>query len=122
MTVRLNPYLNFGGKAREAMEFYQSIFGGKLDVMTYGDMPEMPGSDPSQEVRVMHSSLATDDGLHLMGADAPTPTGEPSDGNMSVSLSGDDESTMRATGTSSPTVPRSLYRWRRRRGVTPSEC
>ena len=27
----LNPYLNFRGNAREAMEFYQSVLGGELD-------------------------------------------------------------------------------------------
>ena len=26
----LNPYLNFRGQAREAMEFYRSVLGGEL--------------------------------------------------------------------------------------------
>ena len=30
MPSRLNPYLSFAGNAREAMEFYQSVFGGEL--------------------------------------------------------------------------------------------
>ena len=44
MATKLYPYLNFPGNAREAMEFYQSVFGGKLDVMTFGDygMEGMP--------------------------------------------------------------------------------
>lgn len=37
MATRLCPYLNFPGNAREAMEYYHSIFGGKLDVMTFAD-------------------------------------------------------------------------------------
>ena len=28
MAVALNPYLSFKSNAREAMEFYQSVFGG----------------------------------------------------------------------------------------------
>ena len=28
MASRLNPYLNFRGQAREALEFYESVFGG----------------------------------------------------------------------------------------------
>ncbi len=32
MVSRLNPCITFGGNAREAMEFYQSVFGGELDV------------------------------------------------------------------------------------------
>ena len=34
----LNPYLNFDGNAREAIEFYKGVFGGELNVMTFGDM------------------------------------------------------------------------------------
>lgn len=35
MTISLNPYLNFAGNTREAMEFYQSIFGGELTIATF---------------------------------------------------------------------------------------
>jgi len=27
---QLNPYLNFNGDARQAVEFYQGVFGGNL--------------------------------------------------------------------------------------------
>jgi PhnB protein len=37
MTSRLNPYLTFNGNAREAMEFYQSVFGGELRISTFGE-------------------------------------------------------------------------------------
>ena len=30
MASRLNPYLNFNGNARQALEFYASVFGGNL--------------------------------------------------------------------------------------------
>ena len=30
MASRLNPYLSFSDNARQAMEFYQSVFGGEL--------------------------------------------------------------------------------------------
>ena len=32
MVTRLNPYITFGGNAREAMDFYQSVFGNALDL------------------------------------------------------------------------------------------
>jgi PhnB protein len=35
MTVRLNPYLNFRDTAREALEFYHSVFGGELRMNTF---------------------------------------------------------------------------------------
>ena len=31
----LNPYLSFKNEAREAMEFYRSVFGGELRVSTF---------------------------------------------------------------------------------------
>ena len=35
MASRLNPYLSFRDDAREAMEFYHGVFGGKLDMTTF---------------------------------------------------------------------------------------
>ena len=29
--IQLGPYVNFQGRAREAMEFYHKVLGGKLD-------------------------------------------------------------------------------------------
>ena len=37
MASRLNPYINFADNAREAMEFYKSVFGGTLTISTYGE-------------------------------------------------------------------------------------
>ncbi len=48
MPVQTTTHLNFRGDARQALEFYQSVFGGHLVVNTYADfgMPaEIPGSD-----------------------------------------------------------------------------
>ena len=52
MTTILNPYLNFDRTTREAMEFYQSVFGGDLNVMTFGDM----GDEGDTKDGVMHPS------------------------------------------------------------------
>ena len=37
MASRLNPYISFRDNAREAMEFYKSVFGGTLTVNTFGE-------------------------------------------------------------------------------------
>ena len=37
MTSVLNPYLNFNGNARQALEFYTSVFGGKLTLSTFAE-------------------------------------------------------------------------------------
>ena len=59
MTVTLNPYFNFNGNAREALEFYHSIFGGELNVSTFADVP-MPGYEPGPDEanKVMHGMIA----------------------------------------------------------------
>ena len=85
----LNPYINFGGNAREAMEFYQSVFGGKLDISTFGDF-QMPGISEDDVDLIMHSQLATDAGFTLMGSDLPPSMGEvPDVSNITVSISGE---------------------------------
>ncbi len=92
MSSRLNPYLSFPGNARQAMEFYQSVFGGTLAVNTFGEYgaPDAPGAD-----NVMHSMLETDSGFTLMGADT-MPGMEHNPGNtVTVSLSGDDVDELR---------------------------
>ena len=33
----LNPSLNFRDDARDAMEFYKDVFGGKLTMATFAD-------------------------------------------------------------------------------------
>ena len=94
MTVRLNPYLNFKDNARAAMEFYQSVFGGQLDVNTFGDVPGM--ADEDEQNLIMHAMLQGPDGLCLMGADTPSHVEFREGSNSQISLSGDDEGTLRS--------------------------
>ena len=88
MTSRLNPYLNFDGNARQALEFYASVFGGKPTLMTFA---EFPGSDPSDADKVMHGQLETDAGYTLMASDAPVGMENNGIHGFGVSLSGDDD-------------------------------
>src|SRR3954464_5037467 len=92
MTTQLNPYLSFRGEARDAMNFYQSVFGGELNVMTFGDMGGMgvPESEPDQ---ALHSSLDAGS-VQLMGPDVPSHM-EGDFSNGRISLSGDDADTLR---------------------------
>ena len=92
MAIRLNPYLHFSGNAREAMEFYRSVLGGELDVMTFGDAGGGGGEYPDDGV--MHAVLRTADGLELMASDGHDPDAAGPD-RLSLSVSGDDEATLR---------------------------
>ena len=93
MSMRLNPYLSFRDNAREAMTFYRSVFGGELTLSTFGDFHA--SEDPAEQDKIMHSQLETPDGLMLMGADTPNGMEYRPQAGVSVSLSGDDEPTLR---------------------------
>ncbi|MBA3287898.1 MAG: VOC family protein [Acidimicrobiia bacterium] len=93
MTTRLNPYLGFRGNAREAMEFYRSVFGGELAVNTFADF--QASDDPAQKDKIMHSMLETESGLTLMGADTLEGSDATPGTEHSVSLSGEDEAELR---------------------------
>lgn len=87
MQSRLHAYLNFPGTAREAMEFYKSIFGGVLNVSTFKDYGA--AQDPSDEDKIMHSMLEAENGISFMGADVPSTMPQPQ-ATTSLALSGDD--------------------------------
>lgn len=93
MTVRLNPYLSFRNEAREAMEFYHSVFGGELTLNTFEELHA--SEDPAEADKIMHAMLETDDGLTLMGADTPNAMEFTAAAGFSVSLSGDDDEKLR---------------------------
>ena len=95
MSSKLNPYLNFRGNAREAMEFYKSAFGGTLNVSTYKEFNA--SQDPSEDNLVMHSELQSN-GMTIMGADVPKRMEFKPGTNMSVSLSGDNAAEAELTG------------------------
>jgi PhnB protein len=89
MPTILTPYVSFRDNAREAMEFYKSVFGGELTVSTFGDF--QASEDPSEQNKVMHSQLTSPSGLVLMAADTPNSMDYTPGTAISISLSGDDE-------------------------------
>ena len=92
MVARLTPYLSFTGNAREAMEFYQTVFGGTLRMNTFGEYGNA-GTDFADQI--MHAQLEVDAGLTLMGSDTPAGMKTVTVGNnITVALSGDDGDTL----------------------------
>lgn len=86
-TIAACPYINFQGRAREAMEFYQKALGGKLELFTANEQgpPKVAGPNDS----IMHSMLQVE-GLIIMGSDG-MPDYPPSVGdNVAIALSGND--------------------------------
>jgi len=93
MGTTLNPYLNFRGNAREAMEFYTEVFGGKLTMSTFADFqaPVQPG----EENLIMHADLEGPSGIRFMAADSPSHMDHQPGSNFSMSLSGENEAELR---------------------------
>lgn len=92
MSMRLNPYLNFHGTARIALEHYHRVLGGKLEITRYDSIPGMMG-DASESEKVMHGQLETEDGLTIMAADYPESMAaapDASTGGISICISGDE--------------------------------
>jgi PhnB protein len=85
----LNPYLNFRASAREAMDFYQSVFGGEVQRSTFAEF--QMAQDPADNDLIMHSQLTTPGGFTLMAADVPAHMELNQGSAISISLSGDDE-------------------------------
>jgi PhnB protein len=93
MPTKLNPYISFKDSAREAMQFYQTVFGGKLTMSTFAEY--QMAEDPAESDKIMHAQLDADNGLTLMGADTPNQM-EYNDGSrITVSLSGESDAELR---------------------------
>jgi len=87
--TKLNPYLNFNGNAREAIEFYKSVFGGKLVMNTFKEFHA--SHDSSDDDKIMHSMLETNNGMTIMAADIPKGWNHNPGENISISLSGEND-------------------------------
>lgn len=92
MAIELNAYLSFRDQAREVMEFYQSVFGGKLEQSTFEQFAV--SDDPREKAKIMHSVLKTDTGMVLMAADTPNAMPWSPGTSISLSLSGDDDAVL----------------------------
>ena len=89
MQTQLNPYVNFKNNARAAMEFYESIFGGKLQMSTFNDYHA--SQDPSEDNLIMHAELQGKNGITFFASDTPSRMEYRPGTNISMSLTGEDE-------------------------------
>ena len=68
--MKVNPYLNFDGKAEEAFNFYKSVFGGEFSGNM--KMKEAPGTEQlteDEQNRTLHISLPIGKDIVLMASD-----------------------------------------------------
>lgn len=93
MQTTLSPYISFKDNARQAFEFYQTVFGGELEVHTFGEFHA--SDDPAEQDKVMHAMLTVSNTLQFMGADTPNAMEYHKVEGFSVSLSGENTSELR---------------------------
>ncbi|MFJ9311602.1 VOC family protein [Streptomyces cyaneofuscatus] len=93
MGSRLNPYISFDGNARQAMKFYQEVFGGELEVSTATDSgpANSDSADASDADKVLHARLDTPDGYTVMAWDVPEGVPYRPGSDVAVYLGGDDD-------------------------------
>jgi PhnB protein len=96
MSATLHSYIHFDGNAREAMDFYASVFGGEVHADTFSSFAseEMPVA-PEDANKIMHAYLRGDNGIELMAADTPAGMEYTTGSQITLSLSGDDEVLLR---------------------------
>lgn len=91
--MQVQPYLFFDGRCEEAVTFYESSLGAKVEMlMRFKESPEPPDPamvPPGSEDKVMHASLRIGDAT-LMVSDGRC-QGQPSFSGFSLSLTAPDE-------------------------------
>ncbi|MEY9968043.1 PhnB protein [Streptacidiphilus sp. MAP12-16] len=70
MSVTTTTHLNFRGAAREALDFYQSVFGGRAVAVTYKDAGNVRHENEADWV--MWGEVVGDNGFHVMAYDVPS--------------------------------------------------
>ncbi len=73
--AKVSIYLNFQGDAKEAFNYYKSVFNTEFasPMMLMGDVPAMEGMPPlsdEDKSKVMHVSLPILAGIQIMGTDS----------------------------------------------------
>ena len=87
MSVSTTPHLNFRGQAREALEFYRSVFGGDLSIATYSDIHAV--EEPDQTDHVAFGRIDAPNGFQLMAYDVQPSKGyDPGENPFYVTLQG----------------------------------
>lgn len=70
MTIKTTTHLNFRGKARAALEFYQSVFGGHQILITYQDAGAV--QEPAEADQIMWGQVTSENGFAVMAYDVPS--------------------------------------------------
>ena len=93
MASQLNPYISFKDNTRQAMEFYKTVFGGKLTMNTFKEFNA--SQHPNEDDLIMHAVLEADNGIVFMASDTPASMEYKPGNNINMSLSGEYEAELK---------------------------
>lgn len=87
MTVSTTPHVNFRGQAREALEFYRSVFDGEIAIATYADIHAV--EEPAQADHVAFGRVDAPNGFSIMAYDVqPSKCYDPGENSFYITLQG----------------------------------
>ncbi|WP_189027964.1 VOC family protein [Paenibacillus albidus] len=91
MSVKLTPYLNMEGNAREAIEFYEQAIGAEvLFISTYGEMPDMPETFTDDLKNLVAHAMLRVGESELMFSDAPSGSPIPKGKQVTICITTND--------------------------------
>ena len=101
MAITTTTHLNYRHTARAALEFYKSVFGGEITLLSYKDghnMQSEGGMATEDEAdEIMWGQVMSDKGFHVMGYDVPAAMSyDQGDKALFVALNGDSTDEMTA--------------------------
>jgi PhnB protein len=88
----LRPYINFQSRAREAMEFYQRVLGGTLQMFAAGERGQPRPAEPGD--RVMYAQLEAG-GLVIVASDGHPSYPATAGDHIGLQIGGTDEAWLR---------------------------
>lgn len=68
MKKPVQPYLHFDENCRETMQYYQSLFGGDLELMSIGESPSKDHFPKELHSQILHGNLYNGD-FNIMASD-----------------------------------------------------
>ena len=92
MKLAIQPYLHFQDNCKEAMHFYQSVFGGDLEIMPIGTSPAKDEFPAELHQQILHASLSN--GSFILMASDMCGQGDVVQGNsvqLNLNCSSDEE-------------------------------
>ena len=96
MSVQTTPHVNFPGTARDALAFYQSVFGGDLMLATYGDIGAV--EDPAKANDIAFGRVTAPNGFDIMAYDVqPSKAYDPGQNPFYITMQSDNEAEVRAS-------------------------